>query len=284
MLDTRAGARALLFELSCVFIVVNCRRGTRLPDELAGGIAAHVRALQGLTVRLLVEEQEVHVALAEHLRAPHFEGIVLGWMDRSRRCRRLRVPNLLLDVLKISRILSTSAFNALLPCRRRKRSAARHARYAHGRLRMHAALAFLKVFPSPSTRAAWARWKVFPQPRGPQTWGHQISTKKTQLLPFDFVCLVSHKKRTHKQTHKQTNKHRKKCNENKNPDDGPSLLWQGFSSSTRYAFFCAARIEGIQQIYVKNVGDFTEKFAKCYKKSENISEFLQKMHAKNFNF
>ena len=72
-------------------------------------------------------------------------------------------------------------------------------------------------------------------------------------------------------------------------DSEQRLILQGFSKSTRFAFFCTALIAEIQQIFVKIFGDFAENFAKikiCKNLKNSAKLSLQKMYlyAKNCRF
>ena len=62
------------------------------------------------------------------------------------------------------------------------------------------------------------------------------------------------------------------------------LILQGFSKSTRFAFFCTALIAEIQQIFVKNIGDFAGNVAKICKHLKNSAKFCKICMQKSANF
>ena len=62
------------------------------------------------------------------------------------------------------------------------------------------------------------------------------------------------------------------------------LILQGFSKSTRFAFFCTALIAEIQQIFVKFFGDFAENFANICKNLNISAKFCKICVQKSANF
>ena len=62
------------------------------------------------------------------------------------------------------------------------------------------------------------------------------------------------------------------------------LILQGFSKSTRFAFFCTALIAEIQQIFVKIFGDFAENVAKICKNLKISAKFCKICVQKSANF